>query len=121
MDVHCRDILAFAPLLFRAEAWTEGDVTVQLDLVGAHGGVFHLTVAGGRLTFHDGPASRADAVVETTDETFRRILLNEVNPMTAYMRRQIVIRGRLGVARSLLHPRVLPREFGAAPHRTAPR
>jgi putative sterol carrier protein len=116
MDVQCRDVLAFAPLLFRAAAWREGDATVELVLSGRGGGVFHLVVAEGRLTFHDGAAPRADAVVEATDEVFLRLLRNELNPATAYLRRQIRVRGRLGLARHLLDPRVLPREVAAAAH-----
>lgn len=111
MDVHCREVLAVAPAIFQPDAWDKADTVIQLNLAGPKGGLFFLEITGRQLHVSEGTAPQADVTVETQDELFVRIALNLANPMLAYMKRQIRVRGNVKTVLKLLDPKVLPRDF----------
>jgi hypothetical protein len=111
MELHCRDLLAFAPAVFQPDAWDEGDTVVQLKLAGPNGGLFYIEIVGRELRVGEGTAPRVDATVETRDELFARMMLNLTNPMLAYMKRQVRIHGKAKLLLKLLNPKVILRDF----------
>jgi putative sterol carrier protein len=59
-----------------------------------------VTVADGAIAVTEGDGA-ADATIETTGETFEKIVSGEQNPTTAYMTGKLKIKGDMGAAMKL--------------------
>src|SRR2546421_12102782 len=68
------------------------------DIEGA--GRWAVQVDDGKVTVTDGGES-ADCTIETTEETFERIVAGELNPTSAYMTGKLKIKGDMGAAMKL--------------------
>ena len=63
-------------------------------------GKWLVTVADGAIAVTEGDGA-ADATIETTGETFEKIISGEQNPTTAYMTGKLKIKGDMGAAMKL--------------------
>ena len=63
-------------------------------------GKWLVTVADGAIAVTEGDGA-ADATIETTGETFEKIVSGEQNPTTAYMTGKLKIKGDMGAAMKL--------------------
>ena len=63
-------------------------------------GKWLVTVADGAIAVAEGDGA-ADATIETTGETFEKIVSGEQNPTTAYMTGKLKIKGDMGAAMKL--------------------
>jgi putative sterol carrier protein len=63
-------------------------------------GQWLVTVADGSLNVSEGTGD-ADATIETSSETFAKIVSGEQNPTTAYMTGKLKIKGDMGAAMKL--------------------
>jgi putative sterol carrier protein len=63
-------------------------------------GKWLVTVADGKLAVTEGDGT-ADATIQTTSETFDKIVSGEQNPTTAYMTGKLKIKGDMGAAMKL--------------------
>jgi putative sterol carrier protein len=63
-------------------------------------GQWLVTVADGSLNVTEGTGD-ADATIETSAETFEKIVSGEQNPTTAYMTGKLKIKGDMGAAMKL--------------------
>jgi putative sterol carrier protein len=63
-------------------------------------GQWHVSVADGSVNVSEG-AGDADATIETSAETFEKIVSGEQNPTTAYMTGKLKIKGDMGAAMKL--------------------
>jgi putative sterol carrier protein len=63
-------------------------------------GQWLVTVADGSLNVSEGTGA-ADATIETSAETFEKIVSGEQNPTTAYMTGKLKIKGDMGAAMKL--------------------
>lgn len=63
-------------------------------------GQWLVTVADGSITVTEG-AGDADATIETSAETFDKIVAGDQNPTTAYMTGKLKIKGDMGAAMKL--------------------
>jgi len=63
-------------------------------------GTWLVSVADGSVNVSEG-AGDADATIETSSETFEKIVSGEQNPTTAYMTGKLKIKGDMGAAMKL--------------------
>jgi putative sterol carrier protein len=63
-------------------------------------GKWLVTVADGKLAVAEGDGT-ADATIQTSSETFDKIVSGEQNPTTAYMTGKLKIKGDMGAAMKL--------------------
>jgi putative sterol carrier protein len=63
-------------------------------------GQWLVSVADGAVTVTEG-SGEADATIETSAETFEKIVAGEQNPTTAYMTGKLKIKGDMGAAMKL--------------------
>ena len=63
-------------------------------------GQWLVSVADGSVNVNEG-AGDADATIETSSETFEKIVSGEQNPTTAYMTGKLKIKGDMGAAMKL--------------------
>jgi putative sterol carrier protein len=68
------------------------------DIDGA--GKWTVDVADGKVTVSEG-GENADAVISTSEETFRKIANGEQNPTSAYMTGKLKVKGDMGAAMKL--------------------
>ena len=68
------------------------------DIDGA--GQWKVDVDDGKLTVTEGPGE-ADTTIQTSEQTFEKIVAGEQNPTTAYMTGKLKVKGDMGQAMKL--------------------
>ena len=61
------------------------DGTIQFDVTGTEPGVYHLRIAGGECTFHEGPAASPSLTIPTPSDVWLKISRGEIAGQEAMM------------------------------------
>jgi len=69
--------------------------TIQFELRGEGGGVWHLVIEDQKCTVREGETSDADIKISMNTETFRSIVKGEMSGIQAYMYGKISVDGSL--------------------------
>ncbi len=78
---------------------TEGmNTTYLFEVDGA--GTWTVRVADGDVSVGEG-AGEADCTIQTSEETFEKVVAGDLNPTTAYMTGKLKIKGDMGAAMKL--------------------
>jgi putative sterol carrier protein len=93
-----RAVVERLPDRFRPELAGKAKATVQLDLTGDGGGQWWVRIADGRCEVGTGTADRPDAVLTVAAADYVRIRLGELDAMSATMKGQLKVAGKVGVA-----------------------
>jgi putative sterol carrier protein len=91
----------FDSLEFRADPSKLAGMTNSylFDIEGE--GQWFVTVSDGAINVAEGGGGDADATIQTSGETFGKIVAGEQNPTTAYMTGKLKIKGDMGAAMKL--------------------
>ena len=101
-----KDVFESLPIRFNGQAAGDWTSSIQFNLSGENGGNWHVTVQGGQCSVAEGQAATPTATVDMPAETWVGISNGTVNPMTAFMKGQIKIKGKMGDVTRLNDPRV---------------
>jgi hypothetical protein len=77
-----------------ARLGTAGEIA-QIELSGARGGVWHFSLADGRVAFVRGPHASPSFVILMSVDTWRDLTLEKISAAGAWVRRKIKTRGSL--------------------------
>lgn len=101
-----KEVFDTMPSRFNPQGAGDWQSSIQFNLSGDNGGNWHVTVENGACTVQDGQAATPTATVDMPAETWVGISNGTVNPMTAFMKGQIKIKGKMGDVTRLNDPRV---------------
>lgn len=74
------------------------DATIQFDTAEP----VHLVVQGGAVSAHEGQAPSSDVTVKASDDNLLKLMLGELNPMTAMMTGRLRVKGNAMLAQRLI-------------------
>lgn len=92
------ELLDYYPEYFNPQAAEGVDGIVQLDLDGAGGGQYYLTIRNQELDVHEGTHDDPTVTIRTTAERWLKINRGEASPMTMMMMGKLKIDGSLSMA-----------------------
>jgi putative sterol carrier protein len=93
-----KDVIAVMPQYFLPEAAAGMDATLQLDLDGEGGGVWHLIVADQKLDIHEGPAANPNMTLKMAAADYLAMINGETNPMQLFMKGKVKVGGDMSLA-----------------------
>ena len=91
----CRELLQSMPHGFKPAA-AQGFSAVYQFEVEDEGFTAHLRVAGGRCTYHDGPAEKPDVLIRTPGKVWLAIARGELDGQQAFMSGKYRVEGDIG-------------------------
>ncbi len=74
------------------------DATIQLDLGGEGGGIWHCTIKDGACTVHDGAHDTPTMTISMEAADYVELIAGRLNGMTAFMGGRLRISGDMGLA-----------------------
>ncbi len=84
-SLNLRQTLEGMPLVFDPAAAGELTATIQFDVSGPESGVYHLRIAGGECTFHEGAAASPSLTISTPSDVWLKISRGEPSGQEAMM------------------------------------
>ena len=93
----CRELIEMMPLGFQAEEAGDLEAVFQFEVGDPENFIAHISVSGGRATFHDGPAEAPDVTVKTPPDVWLKIGRGEMNGELAFMTGKLKAKGNLGL------------------------
>jgi putative sterol carrier protein len=73
-------------------------VTYQLQLTGDGGGVWTVSIAGGKCSVSRGAPPRADTTITMSTDAYLKLAAGQLNVMDAYHKGQVAVKGNTGYA-----------------------
>ena len=101
-----KEVFDSMPARFNGAAAADWKASIQFNLSGDNGGSWNLTIEGGKCSTQEGQAAAPTATVDVPADTWVGISNGTVNPMTAFMKGQIKVKGKMGDVTRLNDPRV---------------
>jgi putative sterol carrier protein len=101
-----KEVFDSLPRRFNPEGAGDWQSSIQFNLTGDNGGNWYVNVAEGQCSVSEGHTDAPTATVDMPAETWVGIANGSVNPMTAFMKGQIKIKGKMGDVTRLNDPRV---------------
>jgi putative sterol carrier protein len=101
-----KEVFESLPRRFNAQGAGDWKSSIQFNLSGDNGGTWHVMVDNGQCNVAEGQAAAPTATVDMPAETWVGISNGTVNPMTAFMKGHIKIKGKMGDVTRLNDPRV---------------
>lgn len=92
------DIITQMPSRLNADAAAGLDATIQLDLSGDAGGVWHCTIKDGACTVHDGAHDAPTMTISMAAADYVELASGRLDGMTAFMGGRLRIVGDMGLA-----------------------
>lgn len=89
------DIFANMNSRFNADSAGDMNATVMFELTGENGGTWHVTIADGECTVHEGSADSAKATIIMDAGDYVAMTTGELNAMAAFMSGKIKVEGDL--------------------------
>jgi putative sterol carrier protein len=86
---------------FVASAAKGVNAVYQFELGGNGGGTWHIVVADGQLSVHNGAHESPSSVVTATAEDYVKIANGQMNGLRAVMTRRMTVSGNLVLARKM--------------------
>jgi putative sterol carrier protein len=83
------------PGAFDAAKAGDFKATVQFDLSGENGGLWHVVIADGNASVEKGAADDPTATIRMAADDYKAMLKGELNPMAAFMQQKIKVEGDL--------------------------
>jgi len=84
-NLNLRQTLEGMSLAFDPAAAGELVATIQFDVTGSEPGVYHLRIADGECTFHEGPAAAPTLTISTPSDVWLQISRGEISGQEAMM------------------------------------
>ena len=92
------EIITKMPSRLDANAAAGLDATIQLDLSGEGGGVWHCTIRDGACAVHDGAHDAPTMTLSMEAADYVELIAGRLNGMTAFMGGRLRISGDMGLA-----------------------
>lgn len=89
------ELFAAMPERFNAEAAGDMNATVVFDLTGESSGTWHVKVADGEVTVHEGSIADPTSTIMMDGEDYKAMVTGELNPVTAFMTGKVKVEGDL--------------------------
>ena len=109
MSLTPKEIFDVLPTRFNADAAGEWTARILFNLSGDNGGVWTLQVADGQCSVNEGSTDEPTATVDMSGDTWSGIYGGTVNPMGAFMKGQIKIKGKMADVTRLNDSRIFPK------------
>ncbi|MCY3926739.1 MAG: SCP2 sterol-binding domain-containing protein [Acidobacteria bacterium] len=93
-----REIITNMPSRLDPDVAAGLDATIQLDLSGEGGGVWHCTIKDGACTAHDGAHDAPTMTISMEAADYVELIAGRLNGMTAFMGGRLRISGDMGLA-----------------------
>ena len=93
-----RETIARMPDRLDAAAADGLDATIQLDLAGDGGGVWHCTIKDGACTVHEGAHDAPTMTISMEAADYVELTAGRLDGMTAFMGGRLRISGDMGLA-----------------------
>ncbi len=106
-----REIFDLIPAYFIPAAAKDSRIRVQVDLSGAEGGQWGVTIQQGCVVVESGALTHPDLTISAPAEDCLAIANGDLNPVVAYMRRRINITGDTACLRELQKMFRLPEQL----------
>jgi putative sterol carrier protein len=92
-----RESFEAMPTRFRPERAQNLTATIQYDITGADGGTYHVDIADGRCTLHEGPAAAPTLTLTMASEDWLAMLAGKLNGQVAFMSGKLKHRGDMSL------------------------
>lgn len=89
------EIFESMPAHFLAERAAGVNTTIQVELSGDGGGVWHVRIADQQCTVNTGPAPAPNATIGMAADDYVALINGALNPVAAFMQGRIRIQGDL--------------------------
>lgn len=97
----CRELLQMMPLGFKPDVARDLKAVYQFEIRNGEHFTAHLRIEDGRCTYHDGPAEKADVVIQTPADVWLAIARGELSGQTAYFHGGYKAEGKIGLLMEL--------------------
>ncbi len=89
------EIFAAMPAQFVPERADGVNMTIQVELSGEGGGIWHVRIADRQCTVNTGPAPTANATISMAAHDYVALINGDLNPVAAFMQGRVRIQGDL--------------------------